>query len=429
MEVFLSDNARRYICRIGFVVCCALPTLLCLKVALFPKTVDQWSIQLRDQLGVISTIGAVDTLTPYRTDFRELAFGIGRFDSRLTIDQASLQSLDEGCFFDFSHASGSVQAFWESIQAMAQNIKWVSKDERPIVLHFRNLTLLESIAKASRSTVWQDVQVEINQRGRLVSVEFTPERSTQNLESEDQQAILKCTLDSKQQTWSLNAMGHELPMWVLQPIVFPTRAFDEDTVLQNAVASLVYRDAKWSGEMKGSLKNTDLTHLVGRNFDASISGKAVIHVDQLRILNNRIEYLKGDLHSPEGTIGSTLLQACQNVFGMRQMASFGNKPIESYSDLRFGFQLERDKIALFGMKSGAVLNDVEGNTALIAQHGRAWPNTAIIQLFGWPAYRVNPRVTGLARHLVISPLVEVEQPKKPRTARSGEVGEQPFFNR
>lgn len=429
MEVFLSDNARRYICRIGFVVCCALPTLLCLKVALFPKTVAQWSVQLREQLGVINTIGAVNTLTPYRTDFRDLAFGIGRFDSRLTIDHASLRSLDEGCFFDFSHASGSVQAFWESIQAMAQNIKWVSKVERPVVLRFGKITLLESTADTCRSTVWQDVRVEINQRGRLVSVEFTPERSPSDLESENQHATLECMLDSKQQTWSLNAMGHELPMWVLQPIVFPAQAFDEDTILENAVASLVDRNDQWSGEIKGSLKNTDLNHLVGRNFDASVSGKAVIHVDQLRILNNRIEYLKGDLHSPAGTIGSTLLQACQYVFGMRQMASFGNEPIESYSDLRFGFQLERDKIALFGMKSGAVLNDVEGNAALIAQHGRAWPNTTIIQLFGWPAYRVNPRVTGLARHLVISPLVEVEQPKKSRTARSGEVGEQPFFNR
>lgn len=429
MEVFLSDNARRYICRIGFVLCCALPTLLCLKVALFPKTVGQWSVQIRDQLGMTNTVGSVDTLTPSRTDFHDLTLGVGHFNSRLNIDHASLKWLDEGFSFDFTNAEGSVQAFWESIQAIVQNVKWVSKNERPVVLYFAKVTLLESIEEASRSTVWKDVCVEIKQRGRSVSLEFVPGRSVQNPDSENRTVRLQCTLDSKQQAWVLNAAGHELPMWVLQPMISPARVFNEDAILQNAVASLVYQDHQWSGEFKGSLKNIDLDHLVGKHFDASLSGKAIVHVDLLRIQNNRIEYLKGDLHSPAGTIGSPLLQACHHAFGMKMVESFGFKPIEPYSDLRFGFQLESDKIALFGMKSGAVLNDLKGNGMLIAQHGRFWPNSAIIQLFGWPAHRFNPRVTGLAHHLIISPVLEVDRQENPQTARSAEVGEGTFFNR
>lgn len=429
MEVFLSDNTRRHICRIGFVLCCALPTLLCLKLVIFPETTDQWSSQLRDRFGLINTLGSVEPLTPSRIDFHELALGVGRFESRLNIDHASFESVEEGLAFNFSNAEGSVSAFWGAIEAIAQNIKWVSKNTTPVVLRFETVTLLESTAADSRSTVWRDVCVGIEQRGNLISVSFVPGRMIQNSDTENQNVQLTCTLDSKQTVWALDATGFELPIWVLRPVVAAVRAFNEEAKLQNGVASLVNRDDQWSGELKGSLIDMDLGHLVGKNFDTLLSGEAVIHVDQLRFLNNRIEYLKGDLHSPVGTIGSTLIQGCHHVFGMRQVESFGNKVLESYTDLRFGFQLEREKIALFGMKSGAVLNDRDGNAALIAQHGRSWPNSKIIQLFGWPAYRVNPRVTGLARHLVISPLLEGDRPIMPRTARSDEVGVETFFNR
>jgi len=72
MSSNLSDNQRRTICRLAFLLLCVLPTALTIYFATHKRTPDQWAQLLQAELGVQTSIGAVETPLPDELVFRDL---------------------------------------------------------------------------------------------------------------------------------------------------------------------------------------------------------------------------------------------------------------------------------------------------------------------------------------------------------------------
>lgn len=72
MKNDLSDNQRRTICRVLFLLACALPTCVTVYFATHQRTPDQWAQLLKAELGVETSIGVVETPRPDEILFHDV---------------------------------------------------------------------------------------------------------------------------------------------------------------------------------------------------------------------------------------------------------------------------------------------------------------------------------------------------------------------
>ena len=68
----MSDNQRRVLCRLVFLVACALPTFVSSYWICHPQTAEGWSQAIRAETGIEATIDFVETPSPYETVLRQL---------------------------------------------------------------------------------------------------------------------------------------------------------------------------------------------------------------------------------------------------------------------------------------------------------------------------------------------------------------------
>ena len=68
----MSDNQRRVLCRLIFLLACAIPTLVSSYWICHPQTADGWAQAIKAETGVEALIDFVETPTPYETVLHKL---------------------------------------------------------------------------------------------------------------------------------------------------------------------------------------------------------------------------------------------------------------------------------------------------------------------------------------------------------------------
>ncbi len=68
----MSDNQRRVLCRLIFLLACAIPTLVSSYWICHPQTADGWAQAIKAETGVEASIDFVETPTPYETVLHKL---------------------------------------------------------------------------------------------------------------------------------------------------------------------------------------------------------------------------------------------------------------------------------------------------------------------------------------------------------------------
>lgn len=69
-----SDNQRRFICRMLFLLACVAPTVVIGYYICHPQTVTFWQREIQAQLGIAATIDSIETPGPYVTILRGVKF-------------------------------------------------------------------------------------------------------------------------------------------------------------------------------------------------------------------------------------------------------------------------------------------------------------------------------------------------------------------
>ena len=431
MEVMLGDNTKRMLCRAGFLLLCAIPTLLCVRATIFPKSVNHWSAEIQHQFGVINRIGHVQLRSPNQTEFHDLRIGSDRFQSRLNIDKASLWVRSDAKTLVIENARGSVSAFWNTMNRIVESVAWSGNSDRDVCLQFETMTFLDNEHQSGAAFTWNDLRISISKQGQHLVATFVCDQHTDRFMENESVVRLERTVTEQGINWSIVAVGYRIPCWVLKHVIPAAASLNSSAEFADVEANLVCQNELWSGGLlSGRLMDADLDQLVARRFGRVLTGRVLVNVHSLQIRNNRIESMDGDLYSQSGVIGSSLLNAFTHSLGMQLVEPFdqstGN---ENYTDLRFGFRINRDQIAIYGMESGAVLNDATGHSILIAQHGQNHPVSSLLNLVSWPAARINANAAALSRYLVVSPIDDYRYEALPRTSKHEQAGSETFFNR
>ncbi len=387
MDVMLSDNARRFLCRIGFVVLCVIPTLWCAKAVLFPRGHGEWSAQLQQQFGVASQLGRVSTLSPQRTDFFDLLVGAAAYETRVIIDHASLQNQHDGRLLQIAHARGSSAAIWLMLQQMTTALSRSGKSDRPQRIHLETVTFLQPDGTATPNGIWHQLTILVENQGRSCTASFVPgQRPTDNADGESAEptrVTLQRNIDAHGNHWYLDARGSHLPIGLIQGGLPILRTVNPDAVVVNGLASLVEVNGQWSGEVRGQLAGIDLNHVIARNFGTPISGMATATITSAVIADSQLLEIEGHLYSQSGTIGSDLLDGCVQCLGMQMVQPHGGQD-QPFRDLRFGFVIRNHALAIFGHQAGAIALGESSESLLIPQHGQPHPVNNLFALLAWP---------------------------------------------
>lgn len=431
MDVILSDNMKRWICRAAFCLLCVIPTFFTLQMVLLPVSRSEWSTRISQRLGTNATVAQVDLRTPQRTDFSGIVIGADTFDTRLEIDSVVMQNLADARVLQLGTVTGSAKALRQALQRIDQQIEQTLRSDRPLLVRADRVVLKCNESPGSRVCELVDVTIRIARPGDQLQIRFSGPATV----GKESGVSIARTVDTRQTTWQIDGANESLPGWLIGEFC-PGLDFIGDDTMVAGRAILYQRDSGWSGELADiTLANMDLGQLVQRQFGHPVSGRAQVVVNSATLCDGQLREIAGSLNSQNGTIGPNLLAACQDFAEMRVVEPYGNVGEFQYRELSFGFRLRNYSLSIDAPEhlGGAILTASNGGgKVLIAKSGHPFPMVNLLSVLAWPnneSSPINRNTASLAARLVWPPLsfsgVDLSKPNG-RIAEEQEVGSPVF---
>ena len=404
MDVFLSDNMKRWLCRAAFCLLCVVPTILTLRMVLLPVSLSEWSNRISQRLGTAAIVMQVDLRTPQRTDFSKIVIGGDSFESRLDIDSVVMQNLADARVLQLGTVTGSAKALRLALQRVDQQFEQTLRSDRPLLVRANRVILKCDDSLHGRLCELVNVTIRIERPGDQLQIRFS-NPSTGQKESE---VLINRIADTLQTTWQVDGTGGSLPGWLIREFCPGMNFIGEDAQVSGR-AILYQRDSGWSGELADvAIDNLNLDDVVHRQFGQPISGRARVVVNTAALVDGRLREVKGTLHSQNGTIGSCLLTACQNFAAMQVVEPYETAGEINYRDLCFEFQLQKYSLSIVAPDNwdGAILTAANGGKVLIAKQGQPIPMVNLLSILTWPnndGPPINRNTSSLAARLAWPP--------------------------
>jgi len=191
MENRLSDNQRRFFCRLLFLFFCCLPTAIIVYRACHPRTADYWQQQILSKTGIHTQLHSVETLGPNETVLRDVTV----FDGH---GQAVLSAME----VDLKFAPGRSQVvIRDQIRLSNHGLKYLTET----IQH-------KLMGSGASSVLLNDVVLTTSQGGQTRELRVSPIEITTNPTAEgaravvtlqmrnanplnDQHAVVQCNID------------------------------------------------------------------------------------------------------------------------------------------------------------------------------------------------------------------------------------------
>jgi hypothetical protein len=233
----MSDNQRRFICRLVFLLLCAAPTLTVGYRICHPQSAGSWARDIQSQLGVVTTIDSIETPGPYVTILRGVNFSDPELGTILNAMEVRIEygetnriliphsvKLTNAGIIQLGHTVNN-----HLIRALAAN--------RPWRIEFLKHTVIEEaiVSKRSggqpKSLLVENLQVDIVPmvEGTLTQLAFQlPATQKDDSQPTVEQPWVICKFgrshpsnaDLKSQQWmGLNTNQVELPCWLLGDVI------------------------------------------------------------------------------------------------------------------------------------------------------------------------------------------------------------------
>ena len=191
MENRMSDNQRRFFCRLLFLFFCCLPTAIIVYRAFHPRTPDDWQKQVLATVGVHTQVSSVETLNPNETVLRDVTVFDGHGQPVLSAMEVDLH---------FAPGRGQI-VIRDQVRLSNHGLKYITETI--------NRRLMRSDAC---SVLLSDVVLTATQGGQTRELRVSPLEITTNPTAEgaravvtlqmrnanglsDQRAVVQCNID------------------------------------------------------------------------------------------------------------------------------------------------------------------------------------------------------------------------------------------
>lgn len=358
MTNFKTSAAQTRWCRIGFVLCCAFPTLLICCWILFRTATGasqaqlaEWQHTLSLELGVELSAKSLD-YPSYDTAILRSVELRDRETAELlaTVRAVEVTAGADGTEVNLVDAIVTQAGFRQSSSLARDHVLRHPGPELPVRIFARQMII--ELAAGPWSIHNPEVLWHLTTSGPEVQLAFTPpEASTR----EDRPAIRLVASRNREVTppitrWQLATGSLSLPGNVLEPIVPSIAQLGSDVQFMGEL-SLFDEPAGLRGSFAGHIANIDLQKLITEQFPHTISGNATLDVERLILDRSRIASCRGTLQSQHGTISHSLLAALEKHLGVSSAIDLGSTvptQVTPYRQLSIGFHLDEQQLRLTG---------------------------------------------------------------------------------
>lgn len=402
----MSDNQKRIVCRLLFIVCCVVPTAIVLKWIFTPPTTMQWESHIKSHLGLITKIENVHTPLPQETileNVRALDIAKNRPIELGTITIANTEKGRSVILQDLGIQNYTLANLLKRIHMQVSESRDLA---RPYAIYLKQATIHSTDfnnQKLVQSLHNILIQVIPGERRLELSIKF-------KLQPDAESPYIQLThvrlLESKpDETWALNASQSSIPAWLLADIVPELDCLGSHASF-TGVIRLERSGRQWDGFCRGKLTHVDLFHLVQRPFNRWAYGLADIQIESCQIQNGKITHIQGQFKCKEGQVGTDLIQSLAHAFqlGAPHLDPLGTKI--DFQVVHFGFQIEKNKINLRGDAGGTIMYSTNNDQFLIVDQGAWHPVANLIKALGESSLSVPITSRAMSEYLQLASLNE-----------------------
>jgi hypothetical protein len=282
MHSDLSDNQKRFICRMLFLVFCAIPTCVTIYVATHKRTPDQWAQILQAELGVQTSIGAVETPLPDVLVLRDVKLydndGVPFFESlgaRIelgNVNQIVFPNREQITLEGLAHFAE--EAAERMVKPQANAKPWTVSFQRVLLQGERETERFEGPIFAE----WFS-----DKQGGVVRIEY-PLRENEELQQYEDFVELKI---ARNETRGLRVKFDSpdgfMPCWVAKPWFPELEQKLGENALFSGFAKVDCIHSTTDCQLTGTFRNIQLPHYL---IDANSRDAEAIHVNRLQVVNN-----------------------------------------------------------------------------------------------------------------------------------------------
>ena len=391
----LHETTQRHVCRVLFVVCCALPMLLTLGwIAHFyrPWRLDDWQRGLTEKLHVLATVDQVASPRPGVTTLRNVRIAdlrskrsLGRLGElrcqwrggRLVL-RADLLELEAGRLPNLAEALATWFAASEFV---------------PVDLEVDRLVLVGGI---SAGTTWRNLRLSshthIAQRQRIdLQVEPAlkdfpgdlPEDATVRLVVDYQPRTTGATIHA-----TLDTQQGSLPAWLLAHLI-PGGMHRSPAAVFKGNAQVEWQAEHTRGTLQGRFAAIDLASWLGSTTPNRLQGSATLQLRNLVWQDARVTLAEGELQADRGTANPHLLSAsnkwldCPLSPALHSRLVRNSTQLVPFDQLALKFRLDSAGIQITGQSVPGCVLAHEGEQLLL-EPPSPLPVARLVQLLHLP---------------------------------------------
>ncbi len=402
----ISDNRRRTICRLAFLLLCALPTMTTAYWIFHPQTAGGWQLAIQARLAVETSVASVECKGPYETILRGVRFTDPELGTLLEATQVRVIRGQTNQVIVESPVSISSSALTRLVDRIHESLIRAHAAERPWQIVLGKTTIVGQNPETGQTTASD--QASLNQyapslvaTSALIEIESMPEgtRATVQLLLEGDPTRTPVRLDLLRgagemidfQEIRLVTSANFLPVWLVNDLVPDTRSLGRDCeftgeVVMNPTPDENGNGINYNGQLTGFFRNVDLDQLVSP-FGQSLTGICDVHVAQFEIADNKFHSMLAEVTCVRGTIGQGMLAAAQKHLGFQVTRAIEPEP--EFNSMKFRCEYGGGQLSVHSPPDGVIAfagSDTHNHSTPLISSNVAAPTP----LTGLAGFLVNP---------------------------------------
>ncbi|MEM7452796.1 MAG: hypothetical protein AAF456_00445 [Planctomycetota bacterium] len=368
----LSDNARRTICRLAFLLTCALPTCMTAYWIFHPQTAASWQQSIQAELAVETSVVSVECKGPYETILRGVEFRDPELGSLLKATQVRVIQGETRLIHVESPVSISSRALVHLIDRFRESIVRSHTADQPWQVAFGKTTITAEIPDL-------EYQPSVVATGIVIDVvpydDATAVTARLYLENDLTGSPVQCYFHQgagelqERSEFGIETGSNFLPAWLVNDLVPDVRGLGAACEFTGKIDVRPKPDGSVGAEIAGFFRSIDLGQIVAP-YGQSLSGICDFHIHRCEIVDSQVHSMSAHAMCKTGTIGiQTLVSAVQHL-GL----TVPLRPEETeiaFSGLNLICEIEQGRLSLSGPQAGVIAytqtgSDTTGNALLVS---------------------------------------------------------------
>lgn len=372
----LSDNQRRALCRLVFLLVCALPTAAVVYSIVHQPGPVQWERFIQAQLGIKVRIESVETPAPAHTILRgvrfpESALGITTQSSDLVIEEIAIFSSSEGGKISIVHPVAiPTDALTRVVNRCSQHLEHSNLGSFPLQIDFSKISLTDSESRTA-DLIMQPAGLVIER------ISGTPEQPESYIQV---QLLTRLPAENPENLFKLLFQKTARNQYVKVETngAVPCRLFEHwqndlswlaRSRFRGNVEFWINSEHEVDGFVSGDLTGVALDKLAGA-YGLPLRGNCNLSAIECRIVDSQIDTARFHVSSNrQGTVGRSFLQSARSL-GIRARMEPEADALK-YRTLDFDVTIDNGFFTLTGLNSmlagdetGAAVVSCENDTKM-----------------------------------------------------------------